>query len=62
METANKDAALQCLNKAKQALNEGRAETAEKLAKKSLRLCPTEQAKGKYQPHFVSLYCRYDLN
>ena len=48
METANKEAALQCLNKAKQVLKEGRNEVAERLAKKSLRLCPTEEAKGKY--------------
>ena len=48
METANKNAALQCLDNAKKALKEGKPEAAEKLANKSMRLCPTEQAKGKY--------------
>ena len=47
METANRDEALRCLGKAQTALREGRVEAAEKFASKSLRLCPTEEAKGK---------------
>lgn len=47
METANRDDALRCLAKAQTALREGRVEDAERLVSKSLRMCPTEQAKGK---------------
>ncbi len=46
MEAANKNAALQWLGKAKVALQEGKTEEAEKLASKSLKLCPTEYTKG----------------
>ncbi len=46
METANKNAALQWLNKARVALQEGRREDAKRLGTKSLKLCATERAKG----------------
>ncbi|XP_064382533.1 dnaJ homolog subfamily B member 14-like [Halichondria panicea] len=45
MEAANKNAALQWLGKAKVALQEGKTEEAERLASKSLKLCPTEYTK-----------------
>ncbi len=48
MEAANKNAALQWLGKAKVALQEGKTEEAERLASKSLKLCPTEYTKGGY--------------
>ena len=46
MESANKDEALRCLEKAKTALADGDIEKAKRLTDKSLRLCATHQAKG----------------
>lgn len=53
METANKNSALQWLNKARLALQEGRREDAMRLVKKSLKLCATERAKGMSNVCFV---------
>ena len=47
MESANKGEARRCLEKAKQAFNRGEIKVAERLVSKSLRLCSSEEAKGK---------------
>ena len=52
MEAANRDEARKCLLKAKSAYNKGAFSEAERLAKKSSRLCPSEEAEG--QLGFVS--------
>ena len=62
METANRDEALRCLGKAQTALREGRVEAAEKFTSKSLRLCPTEEAKGKsYFSEIPFVYIMYSF-
>lgn len=43
---ANKDGALQCLTKAKQAMQCGDVEKAKRMAEKSIKLFPTKQAEG----------------
>ena len=46
MESANREEAKRCLNKARHALYSGVVTEAERLAKKSLRLCSTKEAEG----------------
>ncbi len=46
MEAANRDESSRCLKRAKSALNRGAASEAERLARKSLRLCRTVEAEG----------------
>jgi len=54
MEAANRDEAEKCLQKAKSALKRGSSIEAEKLARKSFKLCPSEEARGNSQ--CTSLY------
>ena len=48
MEAANKGEAERCLRLAATALKDGDLEKARRLATKSLRLCFTREAKGKF--------------
>ena len=50
METANKSEAERCLGIAVEARKGGDIGRARRLASKSLRLCFTQQAKGKFAP------------
>lgn len=43
---ANKDGALECLSKAKQAMRCGDLEKAKRMAEKSIKLFPTKEAEG----------------
>lgn len=43
---ANKDGALECLSKAKQAMDRGDVEKAKRMAEKSIKLFPTKEAEG----------------
>lgn len=45
---ANKDTALECIDRAEQAITEGRYEQAEKLLNKAQRLFETDKAKGNH--------------
>lgn len=47
MESANKEEAKRCLNKAKDAFQSGNVSYAKKLTQKSLKLCATQEARGK---------------
>ena len=46
MEAANKEAARECLSKARDAFRRGNFKEALRLAEKSSRMCPTEEANG----------------
>ena len=48
MESANREEAKRCLNLAKGALKSGDVLYAKRLAKKSLKLCPSLEAEGKF--------------
>ena len=43
---ANKDVALECLDKAKHAMRRGDVEKARRMAEKSIKLFPTKEAEG----------------
>lgn len=43
---ANKDGALECLAKAKQAMRSGDLEKARRMTEKSIKLFPTKEAEG----------------
>lgn len=51
MESANKEEAKRCLQKAVAALKQGKTLYAQKLALKSIRLCPTTEAQGQDTSH-----------
>lgn len=60
MESANKEEAKRCLQKAVAALKGGDIQYARKLASKSYRLCPTDEAQGlmtKILSHIHPLLC-----
>ena len=46
MESANREDAKKCIDKAKSALKAGHFSYSLKLAQKSVRLCPSDEAKG----------------
>lgn len=48
METANRSEAERCLKLAREAKRDGQADRAKRLAEKSVRLCPTQQATSEW--------------
>ena len=58
METANKSEAERCLELAKKARDSGDVEKARRMAEKSLRLCYTQKAKGKYPVNSIATMLR----